>query len=1252
MFQPTRGFVLLTKAREGLLMSRRILVLWIWPALFLFSASGLAEGNDWHAEKGYRWSDLKVPAGGKTGFTLLGPEVTGVAFTNLLDERAAEANRVLANGAGVAAGDYDGDGLPDLFFCGLSGRNVLYKNLGGLKFKDVTAESGIACTNTYCRGAVFADINGDGRLDLLVATTGGGVRCFINEGAGRFTDQTAAAGTATSYGSVTMALADVDGDGTLDLYVVNNRTDDIRDRGEVDLKRVNGRLTIPPALADRLVILNGKVHEYGEPSFLYLNDGHGRFKEVSWTNGVFLTDDGRPMPHPPWDWGLTATFRDMNGDGLPDLYVCNDYWTPDRIWINDGSGHFWMIGKTALRNTSASSMGIDFADLNRTGNPDFLVVDMLSRDPALRKRQMYAQNPIASPLGAIENRPQFMRNTLQHAWGDGEYAEIANFAGLTASDWAWSPVFIDVDLDGYEDVLITAGHTRDVQDLDAEREIKASTRPRNNQADPQARHETFLREKIEHAKFYPRLDMPVAAFHNLGNYKFEEVTKTWGTDALAVHHAMAMADLDGDGDLDFVVNNLDAVAGIYRNETSAPRVAVRLKGAGGNTQGIGAKVKLLGGAVPMQSQEVVSGGHYMAGCDPELVFAAGEAAGGMTLRVDWRSGRVSVIAGIRPNCLYEIDEAGASPSGVAKRVEPAGQPPLFEDASAAISHGAAEESFNDFERQPLLPRKLSQLGPGVAWGDLDGDGREDLVIGGGKGGQLAVFHNEGGGEFKAVTNGALAASLGHDLTTVLFWSKTDGTRSVLAGTANYEDGNTNSAAVSEYGATKSEPDPVVAGQPFSAGPLAMADFDGDGILDLFVGGRVIAERYPEAASSLLYRGNGSAFRLDVENSKLLEGVGLVSSAVWSDINGDGYPDLILACEWGPIRVYLNHAGKLIDATGGLGLASYTGWWNGVAAGDFDGDGRMDLVVSNWGQNTPYKASTQQPARLYYGDLADRGTVEIVETEFDPIRQRVEPRRMRDNLTLAIPDIAERFPTYKSYSEASVMEVLGSRLSKAKVLEATTLSSMVFLNRGGRFEAVPLPDEAQWTPGFAVNVADFDGDGYEDLFLSQNFFANQPEVPRMDAGRGLLLLGDGSGHFKAMPGQKSGIKVYGEQRGAAVCDYDGDGRVDLVVTQNGAATKLYRNRRAKPGLRVRLKGPKGNPDGVGATIRLKMGDRLGPAREIHAGSGYWSQDSAVQVLGGFEAATAVSVRWPGGAVTETVIPPGAKELVIDAIAGGR
>jgi hypothetical protein len=499
-----------------------------------------------------------------------------------------------------------------------------------------------------------------------------------------------------------------------------------------------------------------------------------------------------------------------------------------------------------------------------------------------------------------------------------------------------------------------------------------------------------------------------------------------------------------------------------------------------------------------------------------------------------------------------------------------------------------------------------------------------------------------------------------DQTAVLAFNPSLEQTAIVTALADYEDGKAEGAAVIQYNWTSNTLDNVVNADASSVGPLLLGDVHGDGTLDLFVGGRVIPGRWPEPATSRLYRNTGNKFVLDTENSGLLAHVGLVSGAVFSDLDGDGFPELILACEWGPVRIFHNDHGRLAEwnppvdvsklklqsSNSQFTLSQLTGWWNGVCTADLDGDGRMDIIASNWGLNSPYRASVEHPVEVYYGDLSGQGLVDVVEAEYEPELNAVTPRRYRDALTASLPFIAGRFATHKAYSEAALDDVLGEARTRAKVVRAVTLATTVFFNRGDHFEAVPLPAEAQFSPAFAVTVADFNGDGCEDLFLSQNFFETEPGVPRLDAGRGLLLFGDGKGGFRPVPGQESGIKIYGEQRGAAVADFDEDGRSDLVVTQNWGQTRLLKNTQAKPGIRVKLRGPTFNSRGIGAVMRLKFGQRFGPARELHAGSGYLSQDSAIAVMATPEPATSLWIRWPGGKETSTTLADSAHEVVVN------
>jgi hypothetical protein len=1176
---------------------------------------------------------LQVPSQASPGFQEVSPQTSGVLFSNYLSDAALVADSSLLSGSGVALGDVDGDGRCDIYFCSLTGSNRLYRNLGNLRFEDITESSGTGCPGQVCRGAAFADVDGDGDLDLLVTSRGGGVRLFVNDGKGRFQGATASAGLSSTTGSTSLALADLDGDGTLDLYVANFGVGSVlRDGGKISTRMVNGRLVVMGRHAKRVKVINGQFVEFGEADALYLNDGKGRFKPLPWDQGAFLDEDGKPA-ETPLDFGLAVQIRDLNGDRFPDIYVCNDFFTPDRVWINDGKGRFRAIEKLAIRKSSYAAMGVDFADIDRDGNMDGFVVEMLSRDPASRIRQMTPDTASPPILGGLDRRPQAGRNTLLWNRGDGTFAEIAEYAGVAASDWTWMPMFLDVDLDGFEDVLTPNGPTYDLLDLD---QIE-----RGKGGDPRAAGQSALT--------FPPARIPNCAFRNLGNLRFAECGKDWGFDSMEACNGMAAADLDGDGDLDLVINCLNHPAILCRNQSAAPRIAVRLKGAAPNTAGIGAMIVVRGGAVPFQSQEMIAGGRYESGDDPMRVFAAGSATNRLTVEVTWRSGKRSVMNDARPNCIYEIEE----PAGAVPAAPPSAQgvPALFEDVSNLLGHRHHEEAFEDLELQPGLPKRLSQLGPGVAWCDLDGDQKDELIIGAGRNGTVEAYRWTGS-KFESAPQSAL--KLAGDSAGMAVGAL-GGKQCLLVAQSSYETQQKPLPGLIEIHSAPGQKSltqtalSVTGLESAAAGPLAVADIDGDGQLEVFVGGRVVPRRYPEPASSFILRNHDGSLVVDARLSEALKNVGLVSGAIFSDLDGDGLPELIIASEWAPIRVFRCRDGSLQEITAELGLDKHAGLWQSVTVGDFDGDGRMDLIAGNWGLNQRRAASAQKPFALFYGDFNGDGGIQVLETERDATGSRLLSLRDLRAVSAAMPFVLARFPDHRSFAQAGAEAILGDRFPQGKKLEANCLASMVFLNRGGLFEAIALPEQAQWAPVFGISVGDFDGDGFEDVALAQNFFGLPCEAWSQDAGRGLLLKGDGKGRFRQLSGQESGIRVYGEQRGGAASDYDGDGRLDLVIAQNAEATRVFHNVAAKPGLRVRLKGPAGNPSGIGAAIRLRTGSRAGPAREIHGGSGYWSQDSMTQVMR-VEGAEIIEVRWPGGKTTTCEIPAGAKAIEVDQAKG--
>ena len=1086
----------------------------------------------WDDGPGYRSAPLRIAGTRDAGFERLPPAFTGLNFTNRLFGEMFLTNAVAHNGAGVAASDVDGDGLCDLYFANLQGTNRLYRNLGGWKFADITGTAGVGCAGQLSTGTAFADVNGDGHADLLVNGITAGTRLFVNDGRGRFTEP-ADAGLTRDNSPTSLALGDVDGDGDLDLYVANyidvmhiadasTRFSLGRRDGQWVVTHVNGKSTFKARFRDRFLVMpGGLVKELPERDCFYLNDGAGRFQKVVFERGTFTNEDGQPFAAAR-DWGLAVAFRDVNGDLAPDLYVCNDFSNPDRFWINDGRGRFRAVPRLAVRHTSRSSMGIDFADINRDGHDDMLVLDMLARQQKRRLVHLDKGKPIPTAVGKFDDRPRYNRNALLVSRGDGTWLEVANYAGLEASDWSWAAAFMDVDLDGLEDVLITNGFSFDTMDIDGKNRIMAIQKAKKLPA-------AELKRLRKHRPPWPSAN---AAFHNLGGLKFAPASSDWGFGHVGISYGMALADLDNDGDQDVVVNNLNQSAGLYRNESSRPRVAVRLRGRGGNSFGIGARIRLANGD-SVASQEMIAGGRYLSGDDPLRVFAV-VPPGRHRLEVLWRSGAQSVLEEVRANWLYEFHE----PEAKAKPPETPAPMPIFEDVSQRLGHRHEQAPVDDFVNDPLLPRRTSQAGPGVAWLDADRDGWEDLAIVGDGG--LQLFGNTAG-RFRRI--------------------------------------NDPKAEVPAWGA------------PF-------------------------------------------------------ETVERVNGLAKADLDGDGDAELVLATEWGPVRVFRNDAGQFTERTDALGLGGYRGWWNGVAMIDANNDGRLDIVATNWGRNSFYETLLREDdaeprLALFVGDVDGNGTVEQLEAV--RVAGRWLPVRDRHALEKGLPNLRSRFPVHAEMVKAGIEGIAEPAFGRLKKMEVNHLDTTLFINRGDRFEPAPLPMEVQLSPAFSVCVGDVDADGNDDLFFSQNFFAVRPEDPRNDAGAGLWLLGHGDGTFRALGPGESGVRVDGEQRGAALADFDHDGRVDLVVTQNAATTRLFRNQAQARGLRVRFDG---GVEGAGVCLRLCYADGTkGPVRAVQAGSGYRSANATTQVLGAAGEAVAVEVAWPSGKKTIVPLNPGQAEAVL-------
>ena len=1218
---------------------KRLLVILI--LLTLPAALISAESRAWQSFAGYRSADLHRPSNGKTGFSLLPPDETGIRFTNQLAPSRSLTNQIYLNGSGVAAGDVDGDGWCDLYFCGLDSQNALYRNLGGWKFENITAAAGVACADQASTGAALADLDGDGDLDLLVNAIARGTRLFVNDGHARFDEVTAQAGLSGKSGSMSLAIADVNGDGFLDIYVVNYRSSTFRDEpekqfrvetrnGKHEVTSVNGRTVAEPDLMGRFSVdpVTGLL-EHGEADVLYLSEGGTRFRRVDWGEGTFTDENGIAIAT-PYDWGLSAMFRDLNEDGAPDLYVCNDFQSPDRIWINQ-RGKFRTAPPSAFSQTSLFSMGVDFADLDGDGREEIFVADMLSRLHQRRQTQVMETNPGIVSNVKLEPRPQVSRNTLLWNRGDGSYAEIAQLSGLEASEWSWSPAFMDVDLDGRSDLLVSTGHERDAQHIDVAREIEA------------ARKQNIpWRELIELRRKFPKLTSPILAFQNKGNLSFTETTAEWGFTTSQITQGMALADLDNDGDLDLAANCLNSSALLYRNETPAARIALKLRADKPNTHAIGARISVRVNGLPLQTQQVVAAGRYLSSDDFTKTFAVRENQVA-TIEVLWPNQQRTLITNAPANRIYEIRPEALTPLE-AKPSSPSTL--LFEEISSQLNHQHKDEPFDDFQRQPLLPRKYSELGPSVSWFDFDGDGWEDLFVGAGRTGSLAYFKNNRG-ILSAEKLPHISAASRRDQAAILGWSH--GTnRTLLINFSNYEDAQTNGPSVIALTHGANTIQSVLPADAASVGALALGDADADGDLDLFVASRIIPGRFPEPPSSTFLRNEKGSFQLDHSLNEAFKSVGLVSAAIWSDLTRDGNPELLLAVEGGPLRVFTFVNGRFKELTTDLGFDRYTGWWQSITTGDFNNDGRMDVVAGNLGRNSKYQRFMADGYNLYYGDVAETGTMLILEAVRDSESSNIVPLMDRDSLALMLPDLRQRYPTFASFSTSTVAQILGSRAEKTKTLHINTSESMLFLSSGSSaFRAVPLPLEAQFAPVFGLGVGDVDADGNQDLILAQNLFSVGKRTSRYDAGEGLLLLGDGKGNLSPLPSNRSGIKMKAEGRAVALCDFDHDGRLDFVTGQNYAQTKAYRNKAPRSGLRVVLRGGEPNPHAIGAQVRLRYNDgTFGPIHEIRAGEGYWSQASSTLVLGMQQGASELEVVWPGGKLERIPIPAEAAELIVN------
>ena len=1059
-----------------------------------------------------------APAVDSTLFTRMPASYTGVAFTNRVvdsQERNVFIYRNFYNGGGVAIGDLNGDSLPELVLTANQDGPVLYLNEGAFRFRDITTAARLNGAARWTTGVALADVNADGRLDVYVSRAGDGPPAsranalFINEGNGAdgvptFSEQAKAYGIADEGYSTHASFFDYDRDGDLDLFVINNSPRPVTSFGMRNTRAVRDR--------------------FGGHK-LYRNDGKS-FTDVSGKAGIFGSEIG---------FGLGLGVGDVNRDGWPDVYVSNDFFERDYLYLNNHDGTFKEVLESAMPVVSYFSMGMDIADVDNDGWPDVYTTDMMPQDEArIKTTAMYEGWDIYQTKVANGYHHQLMRNMLQRNNGDGTFSDVGYLTRTAETDWSWSALLADLDLDGRKDIYVTNGLARDVTSQDYVAFL--------------ANQETMTREKDARRVDFLRLinamsttPIPNVAFRNEGAWTFTNAAASWGLNIPSLSNGAAYGDLDGDGTLDLVVNNVNAEAFVFRNNARtllADRrsLQVKLEGVGANRFAIGARVTVYADSERFMQEQYPSRG-FQSSVDYVLTFGVGTRATVDSVVVEWPDGRHTSRLAVATNTRVTI---ACVDGAVTVPVTPAAPlTPLLQDVSASIGLGFAhvENDYVDFDRERLIPHMLSTEGPAMAVGDVNGDGLDDLYFGGAKeqAGQLLIQRAHG-----AFTPGSapvwLADASSEDVGAVFFDADQDGDLDLYVVSGGNEFAEDSPALQDRLylndargGFTRSFN--ALPPETLSGSRVVAADYDGDGDLDLFVGGRSVPWNYGADPKSMLLRNDGRGHFVDVTPAlaPALERAGMVTDALWQDVDLDGRLDLVVVGEWMPITVFRNTGGGKLAASVAKGLEKSHGWWNRIVAADLDGDGRNEFVVGNLGLNVRLHASESEPLTMLVKDFDGNGFSEQVLGLYNMGQQY--PMVLRDDLIKAIPPLKARFLNYKDYALVTMDEIFpaaeraGAIAKQAYHFE----SAVVKRNRNGTFTLTPLPLEAQMTPMFGLLPRDVNGDGHTDLLLAGNFDGFKPEIGRLAAIEGLVLLGDGTGKLAAVRPTVSGFRVPGQSR---------------------------------------------------------------------------------------------------------------------------
>ncbi|MEP6738137.1 MAG: VCBS repeat-containing protein [Chryseolinea sp.] len=1124
-----------------------------------------------------------------TLFTLIDNEEHGIKFSNTIYEN--DTINILKleyvyNGGSVGIGDFNNDGLSDVYLGGNMVQDRLFLNQGDFKFKDVTAESGIAPSNKWRSGIAVADVNGDGWLDIYVCAT---IRkdsmaranmLYLNKGnnaAGipTFEEQAEKYGIADKGYSSGAAFFDYDNDGDLDLFVLIN----IIEKGVPT--------TFRPKVDDGTALNADR---------LYRNNGNETFTNVTKQAGIL--HEG---------YGLGLAIADINQDGWQDIYVSNDYIANDILYINNKNGTFTNAIDQWIKHQSQFSMGNDIADINNDGLPDIITLDMLP-EGNLRRKTVIGGPPYTNYINnkKFHYTHQYVRNMLQLNNGDGTFSEIGQLAGVFQTEWSWSPLFADFDNDGNKDLMITNGFPRDITDKDFG----------NFRSDPGGAiaGTEFLLDSI------PVVKVPNYAFRNNGDLTFTNVSKEWGMNTPSFSNGASFADFDNDGDLDYIVNNINDQVSLYKNNLYSPDarkdtanvshfIRIRLVGDNANRSGFGTKIVIKAKGKQQYHDHSVSRG-YISSVEDVIHFGMGKNMLIDSIEVLWPDGKSQLLTNVKCDQVLKLNHADAKQSNVPMFKQNTAGPLLVEENRAkGISFFHPEEDRIDFNVQRTIPHKFSQAGPGLAIGDINGDGLEDFYIGGSVKSSGSLFIQDKKGAFKSRPLGNAAEKKEEDEGALFFDFDNDHDLDlyIVSGSIEYQpdDPNYQDRLFINDGKgnfkLSTEALPILKQ---SESCIRSADFDGDGDFDLFTGSRVIPGSYPFANESCILRNdNGKFVNVTNEIAPGLKKAGMITDALWTDFDNDGKLDLILTGEFNAIAAYHNTGGKFTKLTDS-GLEKYSGWWNSITGADFDDDGDTDYVAGNLGQNNFYKASDQTPLRIYAKDIDGNGSIDpVMSCYFKSVKGELKeyPLHFWDELNQQSPKFRRKFSHYREYGKTPMDSLFSPEEREGMIiLEANYMSSSYIENLGnGKFKVTPLPIAVQFAPVNGIVTSDVDEDGNLDLVMVGNDYGNEVFSGRHDAFYGMVLLGDGKGKFAPKNSKESGFFVPGDAK-ALACLSSPNGDL-IIATQNQDSLKVF-------GFRKERKQKLFVPEALDSKVEFKFANGKTRKTELYYGSGYLSQSS--------------------------------------------